>query len=352
MISRHTAKRVLRRSAIRAGLETIALSGAGSFWWRTAGRGIIFTLHHVRPAGDHASGPNALLSVTPRFLEQTIMTCLARGLVPLPLEKLPERLADPRDEQRYFCMTLDDGYRDNAEFAAPIFRRYEVPYTIFLTRGFIERTRSMWWETVEALLAKETVLAFDFGDGEETVKTDTKAQQFALFDCFNRFIGGTDEDEAVARIDALARDCGIDPLALVDQLTMTPEELKALQKEEPLVRFGGHTLTHVNLKRVGAERLKREITGSIRALERYAGYRPTTFAYPYGFAAAAGEREFDAVRAAGFSVGVTTMPGLLDPTLLDRPTGLPRVSLNGLYQRKRYVGALLSGIPFKLSGTG
>ncbi|WP_274427102.1 polysaccharide deacetylase family protein [Chelativorans sp. YIM 93263] len=352
MISRHTAKRVLRTSAIRAGMETIALSGAGTFWRRTAGRGIIFTLHHVRPAGDHAHGPNALLSVTPRFLEQTIATCLDRGLLPLPLEKLPERLADPRDEQRYFCMTLDDGYRDNATFAAPIFRRYEVPYTIFLTRGFIERSRSMWWETVEALLGKETALTFDFGDGEQTVRAETKAQKFALFDRFSRFVSGTEEDEAVERIDGLARGCGIDPLALVDQLTMNPEDLNVLQKEDHLARFGGHTLTHVNLKRVSVERLKREITGSAQALEHHVGYRPTTFAYPYGFAAAAGEREFDAVRAAGFSVGVTTMPGLLDPTSLNRPTGLPRVSLNGLYQRKRYVGALLSGIPFKFSGSG
>jgi hypothetical protein len=30
-----------------------------------------------------------------------------------------------------------------------------------------------------------------------------------------------------------------------------------------------------------------------------------------------------------------------------RPTAVNRVSLNGLYQKKRYVKALISGLPFK-----
>ncbi len=48
--------------------------------------------------------------------------------------------------------TLDDGYRDNATFAADIFARHRAPFTIFLNSGFFGRTCTMWWETLDAVL--------------------------------------------------------------------------------------------------------------------------------------------------------------------------------------------------------
>ena len=61
-----------------------------------------------------------------------------------------------------------------------------------------------------------------------------------------------------------------------------------------------------------------------------------------------GQREADAARAAGFKVALTTQPGLIDREDLTRATMLPRVSLNGQFQKPRYVRALMSGLPFLL----
>ncbi|MGH6760528.1 MAG: polysaccharide deacetylase family protein [Phyllobacterium sp.] len=348
MVSLSSAKLALKYAIIRAGLEAVALPGLGSLFPAAGGRGLIFTLHHVRPEREGIEfDPNFILSITPEFLEVAIRAALERDLVPVHLHDLPARLSDPADQRKFVAFTLDDGYRNNAEFAAPIFRKFGVPYTIFITRGFVERTRSMWWETVAAIARQASSIEFDFGDGLETVATVTHGQKFAAFLRLADFVGTIDEDEAVRRIDdaAIARH-RIDPIAIVDELVMNEAELREFA-QDPLVHFGAHTVTHVNLRRVDTERLRSEIEDSAAAVERYIGHRPQSFSYPYGWSTAAGERESYAAVDAGFGVAVTTQPGTLDSGRLDRPTLLPRVSLNGKFQKKRYVEAFISGLPFR-----
>jgi peptidoglycan/xylan/chitin deacetylase (PgdA/CDA1 family) len=347
MALKDRVKSAVKHAAIQGGLEAVALSRAWRFWPAAAGRGVVFTLHHVRPAAAKPHNPNGLLSVTPQFLDQAIVAARESGLAPVALEDLPRLLADPADRRRFVCFTLDDGYRDNAEHAAPVFRRHAVPHTIFITKGFVERTRSQWWETAEELTAKVERLEFDFGAGPEIVPMATAAQKMTAFERLSRFVQSGDEDAAVERLDETARAHGVDPLGITRRLVMDAGELRDLAKD-PLARFGAHTLTHIALARVDEARLRAEITGSADAVEAYIGRRPTTFAYPYGFPAAVGEREFRVLKELGFAVGVTTQPGVLGPWSVERPAAISRVSLNGLYQKKRYVKALVSGIPFRL----
>lgn len=347
MIPANTIKRAARYSLIRAGLEGVALSGAAG---RHRASGAIFTLHHVDPQPMNRWMPNGGLSVTPEFLEQAILAAREAGLTPLALEDLPARLADKRDDRRYVCFTLDDGYRDNARHAAPVFRAHDIPYTIFITAGFVERTRSIWWETASAVVRTKSALAFDFPAGRRHLSMDTPLRRMSAFDALSDFVQQSDdEDAAIAALDAAARELGIDPLAITERQTMDAKELAELA-DDGLAHFGAHTLTHPNLRRVDEDRLRREIVESGRAVERYVGARPTSFAYPYGFAAAVGAREVAAVTEAGFDVAVTTMPGVIEPGANAPMTALKRISLNGFYQKKRYVKALLSGLPFKLRG--
>jgi peptidoglycan/xylan/chitin deacetylase (PgdA/CDA1 family) len=260
---------------------------------------------------------------------------------------LPKILADSSDTRRFVCFTLDDGYRDNEQYAAPIFRKYNVPYTIFITPGFVERTRTMWWETAEELTRKTSSFAFDFGRGDENVRCSSRVEKLLAFERLATFVQNTDEDEAVARLDRAANALGINPEFIVDQEIMTERELQNLAMD-PLVRFGAHTITHPNLKRVAAERLREELQQSAVRVAGYSGRAPKALAYPYGGKHAVGPREAKAAMEAGFTVAVTTQPGVLDSASLERPTELPRVSLNGHFQKSRYVRALASGLPFKL----
>jgi len=222
-----------------------------------------------------------------------------------------------------------------------------VPYTIFIAKGFVERTRAIWWETAKVLTRSKDKFEFDFGGGRETVLTDTPSRKQDAYERIVRYVHTNDEDIAVAQVDRAAQSRMIEPLSIVDQLIMNADELRALAAD-PLARFGAHTQTHINMARVSADRLGDEISGSIAAVETYIGRRATTFAYPDGTKVAVTQREFDAVAKAGIQLAVTTRPGVLHATSLERPTALSRVSLNGHYQKRRYVKALLTGIPFRL----
>jgi peptidoglycan/xylan/chitin deacetylase (PgdA/CDA1 family) len=344
---RSAAKRAVKQLLIRAGLEAAALPGAGRLSPSAAGRGMIFTLHHVRPTRAHEFEPNAHLSITPEFLDEAIAAARQCGLTPVHLEDLPDLLADASDTRKFMCFTLDDGYRDNEQFAAPVFRKHGAPYTIFITPGFVERSRTMWWETAEELTRAASSFQFDFGNGTETVGSASHSEKFAAFERLANFVQSTDEDEAIARIDLAAKRVGVDPEAIVDREIMTAIELRNLVAD-PLARLGAHTITHPNLVRVTEPRLRQELEHSAARVAGYCGQQPKAFAYPYGSRHAVGPREAKAAMETGFSLAVTTQPGVLNSGSLARRAELARVSLNGYYQKSRYVKALASGLPFRL----
>jgi peptidoglycan/xylan/chitin deacetylase (PgdA/CDA1 family) len=340
-------KDVLKLFIIRLILNCVAFLHLDKVFPKAAGQGVIFTLHHVRPRARRAFNPNALLEVTPEFLEDAILTAKQAGLEPVRLEDLPELLSGPDKTRKFVCFTLDDGNRDNAEFAAPVFRKHGIPFTIFVCPGLTTRSRTMWWETAAEILDKASAFSFDFGSGIELLKTQSWFSKQVAFLKLTRFVLTVDEDEAVRRIDALALSLGVDPVGIVDREIMTHSELSSLIGE-PLLTLGGHTMTHPNLARVSQERLAFEIAQSCKVVGGVTNKKTSSFAYPYGGASAVGLREAEMAKSMGLKVAVTTQPGVLSAASLDTLTALKRISLNGLYQKQRYVRALISGVPFWL----
>jgi peptidoglycan/xylan/chitin deacetylase (PgdA/CDA1 family) len=336
----------VKQAAIKSVLGAIDIFQLGKLMPAYGGRGVIFTLHHVRPARDEAFQPNAHLSVTPEFLDRAIAEAKRAGLTPVHLGDLPALLADPQDTRKFVCFTLDDGYRNNLEFAAPVFRKHDAPFTVFVTPGFVDRTRTMWWETLEALVRKADGLSFDFGPGPEKLVCRSTDSKTTVFEQIAEFIQTADEDAVIAQIDCLAIKNGIEPHKIVEDEIMTRAELDLLLID-PLASLGAHTMTHPNLSRVCVERLQEEMQKSAEIVSDYAGQRVKIFSYPYGAEWAVSERETEKARELGFVVAVTTKPGVLKSDSLGTPTALKRVSLNGYYQKPGYVRAMISGLPFR-----
>jgi peptidoglycan/xylan/chitin deacetylase (PgdA/CDA1 family) len=86
--------------------------------------------------------------------------------------------------------------------------------------------------------------------------------------------------------------------------------------------LGAHTLTHPDLTKVGAARLRREVGGSADAIASLFGVRPAFFCYPYGHLDARVEA---AVRRAGFLAATTTRRGVAAPG--QDAYALPRITV-------------------------
>lgn len=343
-------RRHLKSVAIRTGLEGFHLAERAGIGQSARGRGIVLTLHHVRPERANGFSPNEGLSVTPEFLEEAIGTLVATGYEPVALENLPQHLQEDDDpERRFVAFTLDDGYRNNRDHALTVFRRHNVPLTVFVAKGFAERSHPMWWETAERLLATVNSFSFDFGNGPEMVSAATHGAKMRAFERLALAIRSQRQDERIAALDVAARRADIDPLEITAQETMDAAELRDFAAD-PLVTLGAHTISHPSLAHVDGARLANELSESADYVAGLIGRQPSTFAYPYGDGSAAGAREYMAAERAGFGLAVTTNPGVLTrEAVTARPTALPRISLNGHYQKPRYIRALASGLAFRFT---
>lgn len=344
---KYLAKDSAKWLAISAGLEFANLLRILPSGEKNTGRGIIFTLHHVRTEKIGNFALNAHLSITPDFLDTAIATVLEEGFEIIPLWQVAERLEN-LGHKPFAVFTMDDGYRNNATNALPVFTRHNAPFTVFAAKGLTCRTHTIWWETLAALLHATDAFDFDFGRGPERLECKSLTEKAAVSERIARHIIGPNEAAAIAQLNAAAAAHGVDPTGIVEDLVMSKDELTGFARN-PLVSIGAHTVSHRAMAFLDDETARQEMLDSADFVEAVTGTRPCTLAYPYGFRSAVRERDHRLAATCGFKLAVTTQPGLLAANSLMRPYSLPRVSLNGLYQKARYVRALASGLPFGMA---
>lgn len=339
----------LRTAGIRTGLEALYFTGAWKvFGPLSSGIGTIFTLHHVRPPRSDAFQPNALLEIEPAFLETVIEYLRYRKVDMVSLAEARRRLREQDYERRFVCFTLDDGYRDNLEHAWPIFKKHGVPAALFIATSFPEKSGLLWWTALERVIAATDRIEVG-QDGVTHVFecADPAAKQNAYEKIYWRLRALSDERELRRIVTDLCERYGVDPLGPCKELCMDWTEIRHLAAD-PLITIGAHTVSHPMLKKWDAETAKQEMIESAATIGQALGKKPVDFAFPVGDKTSAGAREFSLAKEAGFELAVTTRPGVIFPEHREHMTALPRISLNGNFQKLRYVEVLRSGVPFSL----
>jgi peptidoglycan/xylan/chitin deacetylase (PgdA/CDA1 family) len=333
-----------RHALIRAALDALSFSGASRLLPSAPdASGFVVTLHHVMPARASSFDPNALLTITPDFLDQFIGHFIQRGWRFVSVDEL---VGEGGGDPKRIAVSLDDGYRDNLQHAWPVFQKHRAPFTIFVCPGFTERKSELWWEALARMIGAASSFEIPGEEPAEMRSTRTPAEKLQMFNEWRAWLTSViDEAHQRIAIRALAEKHDLDLKELARLLVMDWDETRRIAAD-PLCAIGAHTMTHAALARLSPEAATREIEGSVERIAAEIGRRPTTIAFPYGYLAAAGPREAALAERAGLAASFTTQPGYI-PASGSRH-GLPRVSVNGLFERVRYLETLLNPGLWKL----
>jgi peptidoglycan/xylan/chitin deacetylase (PgdA/CDA1 family) len=334
----------LRNTVIRAGLEALYFSGAHVLLRPIfAGVGTIFMLHHVRPPRGDAFQPNRHLEVEPDFLRAMLSHLRELNVEVVSMDEAHRRLTERDFARRFACFTLDDGYRDNRDYALPVMREFDAPMTVYVASDFAEGCGRLWWIALERVISAASAIEVPIDGVTTRLDTSTTQAKHAAFNRMHAWLRSLPgESEMKAAISTLCTRHGVDETRIARELCMSWDELRPFA-DDPLVTIGAHTISHCNLAKQSETMASFELATS-RARIEDALQRPVLhLAYPYGDRIAAGRREFALAKTIGFRTAVTTRPGMLFPQSADHMTALQRISLNGHYQAPRLLPVLTSG---------
>ena len=334
----------LKKIVLRTGMEALYFSGAHHMLRPLLGGvGAILTLHHVCPPRKDAFQPNRLLEVSPAFLEDVIQGLQRSRVEIVTLDEMHRRLKEQDFRRRFVCFTFDDGYRDNLRYALPILKKYDVPFAIYIPTSFPDRAGELWWLTLEAVIARHGRIALVMDGEDRRYDCHSTEAKYELYEHIYWWLRSFEsEDDLRNAVRELGARYGVDSAAFCKDLCMTWEEIGEIAAE-PLATIGAHTVNHVMLKKASDTAVRAEMQQSAAVIEAALGKKPAHFSYPVGDRTSAGPREFRIAAELGFKTAVTTRPGVLFPEHAAHLTALPRISLNGEYQQRRYAKVLLSG---------
>lgn len=335
----------MKKTIIRTGFETLYFSGMHHLMRPLLGGvGSILTLHHVRPPRKDAFQPNRLLEVTPVFLERLLRRLKRSRLDVITLDEMHRRFIDNDFGRRFVCITADDGYKDFNRWAHPLFKQYELPYAMYIPTSFPDRLGELWWLALEAVVAQNDRIGMVINGEQQYFDARNVREKRELYDAIYGYLRSMKtEDEVRKVVRDLCATYRVDIPEICRELCMDWEEIARLA-DDPLVTIGAHTVNHMMLKKVPNDaNVRAEMDMSRSVIEAALGKRPEHLAYPVGDPTSAGPREFRIASELGFKTAVTTRPGVLFKAHADHLTALPRLSVNGEFQRQRYVKVLMSG---------
>lgn len=285
--------------------------------------GYVFMLHRVSDIEPNKLFPNENMKVSPAYLDNFIRQTKNRFNI-ISISEIEKYLQTPQ-KKKFIVFTMDDGYKDNFTEALPVFKKYNVPFTIFAATNFPEKNAVLWWyELEDLLLANDEII---LSDGSK-YKCVTKAEKEQAFLDIRLKILALNQENLVNELNKMFCDYKIDWSAKCDELCLSWEDLQMLNKE-PLITIAAHTAHHFNLKALKSENaVTDEVQQGLDLFNGKLGMQPIFFAYPFGSDNEVSQREVNVLEKMSFSAAFLAYGGAVkNDYWKKRRFALPRMML-------------------------
>ena len=266
-------------------------------------RGSILMLHRVAPYEHGKLIHNENLKLSPLELARVIEELIRDGRTFVGLHRIEELSRRKGAEEKFVAFTLDDGYRDNLEYAYPIFKQHDIPFCIYITNSFPNRTTNLWWYALEILILENRNLTVS----GRRVSNETSKQKAHNFLEIRRQIIDTHFRNPIQFMRSIGR-LNFDFEKEINDKCLTWHEIEELSKDN-LVTIGCHTDNHYPLSKLPVEEMRSEISKSKTEIEKRIGKNVRHFAFPFGTKREAGPREYQVASELGFDSAVTAIHG-------------------------------------------
>jgi peptidoglycan/xylan/chitin deacetylase (PgdA/CDA1 family) len=266
----------------------------------------------------------------------------------ISLDELSGILLTRNKVPEFIVITFDDGYADNFTTAYPILKERNIPFSIYVTASFPDEKAVIWWYILEDMINQNRVIEFGYKGKEYRFDTSNPEGKQQFGSSVRMLMKSSSIEDLLALVQKVMIDQGIDPLQKVRELSLSWDQLKILSKE-PLATIGAHTMNHLLLKELPVELAKEEIYSGRSILEEKLGVKVHHFAYPFGGKAAAGSREFQIVREAGFKTATTTRQANIFPDHKAHMECLPRLDMGSYPDYSSLKPALDGWVPARIN---
>lgn len=310
MIGERLARAVFRaaRGVAQAGIASRpAMTFARIFGVRKA---TIFMLHRFTEGGGEALGTEVTM------LRDMLGMLRRQGVQFMRLRDLAAHVEARTDLTRPTAVfTVDDGYQDFAQLAAPIFQGFDCSPTVFLVTEFVGGRQWCWWDRVTEAFLRSPLRAVSLTcDGRGfSFLLGSEAERRAGAASFIEELKWMPDAERLRVVEHVGTLLGVElPARVPDNYApLSWDDVRRLEREG--VDFGPHTLTHPVLSRVSAEKSRSEILQSWADVRRECYDPAPVFCYPNGSLDSFGPREINIVRESGMAGAVAFRRRYVDP---------------------------------------
>lgn len=304
----------------------------------TRNQAVVFMMHRFRdPSIGHLNSSTAIPSDTfipADTLEDCLNYLVKNNYTVLSFKDMVQSAQKNQDFYKTVCFTIDDGYIDFKNVAFPLFKKYNLPATVFITTDFIEGKLMMWWDQLEYLInnTNQTKVEITWDNKVLTLALRSWEEKQTTLRMVNGNLKLLPLSEIFSCLQRLSEQLNV---AIPDE---PPEQYSALRWTDirEMKRYGmdfqPHTVNHPILSRIRLAEQEWQLKVSADTIREKINSNPVVFCYPNGSLGDFTEDTISILKRENFMGACSTERDFFNPVDTDL-FHIPRFAFTGEYYK-------------------